>query len=74
VDVASEAQARAWWEEITGKGGEWVVMKPLSFVALGIEGLCPRREWSSDLESNRIRFLSKRPASGRRSFPRRAEN
>ncbi len=42
VDVAaeqSEAQAVAWWEELTAAGGEGMVVKPLAFVARGRKGL-----------------------------------
>jgi protein phosphatase len=39
VDTASQAAAAAWWEELTGTGGEGMVVKPLSFVARGPKGL-----------------------------------
>ena len=39
TDVASEADATAWWEETTGQGGEGMVVKPLDFVARGRRGL-----------------------------------
>src|SRR5215207_3524967 len=39
TDAESEAHATAWWEEMTGKGGEGMVVKPLSFVARGPRGL-----------------------------------
>jgi protein phosphatase len=39
TDAAREAAATAWWEEITGNGGEGMVVKPLSFVARGPRGL-----------------------------------
>src|SRR6266516_3190555 len=39
TDPASEAQATAWWEDLTGRGGEWIVVKTLSFVAKGRRGL-----------------------------------
>jgi protein phosphatase len=39
----SEASARdaaiAWWAELTGRGGEGIVLKPLDFVAKGTKGL-----------------------------------
>ena len=35
TDAASEAAAVRWWEELTGRGGEGMVVKPLSFVARG---------------------------------------
>jgi hypothetical protein len=39
TDPASESDAIAWWEELTGRGGEGMVVKPLSFVARGGRGL-----------------------------------
>lgn len=42
VDVtepASEMEATEWWGEITSRGGEGMVAKPLSFVARGRRGL-----------------------------------
>jgi protein phosphatase len=38
-DGASEAAATAWWTDLTAKGGEGAVVKPLSFVATGSRGL-----------------------------------
>lgn len=39
ADEASESAATAWWEELTGRGGEGMVIKPLSFIARGRRGL-----------------------------------
>jgi len=39
ADPASEAAAIAWWEELTGQGGEGMVVKPLQFTARGKRGL-----------------------------------
>jgi len=39
TDPASEATATAWWEEMTERGGEGMVVKPFSFVATGRRGL-----------------------------------
>jgi len=39
TDTASETEATAWWEEMTGRGGEGMVIKPLAFVARGRRGL-----------------------------------
>ncbi|MFL6234445.1 MAG: polynucleotide kinase-phosphatase [Thermoanaerobaculia bacterium] len=39
ADPASEGEATAWWEELTGRGGEGMVVKPLSFLARGRRGL-----------------------------------
>jgi protein phosphatase len=39
TDAASEAEGVAWWEELTGRGGEGMVVKPLDFIARGPRGL-----------------------------------
>jgi len=39
TDPASEAEGVSWWEEMTGKGGEGMVVKPLDFVAKGRRGV-----------------------------------
>lgn len=39
VDPASQASAIAWWEELTGRGGEGMVVKPFDFIARGPRGL-----------------------------------
>lgn len=39
TDTTSEQDATAWWEELTSKGGEGMVVKPLSFIARGGRGL-----------------------------------
>jgi hypothetical protein len=39
TDMASQSEATAWWEELTGRGGEGMVVKPLDFVARGPRGL-----------------------------------
>jgi protein phosphatase len=39
TDSVDEASATAWWEEMTGKGGEGMVVKPLDFVVKGRRGL-----------------------------------
>jgi protein phosphatase len=38
TDPSSEQAATAWWEEMTGAGGEGMVVKPLQFVARGRRG------------------------------------
>ena len=38
-DEASVGQAVGWWEELTNKGGEGMVVKPLEFAARGKHGL-----------------------------------
>jgi protein phosphatase len=39
TDTASEEQATLWWEQMTERGGEGMVVKPLSFVSRGTRGL-----------------------------------
>jgi polynucleotide kinase-phosphatase len=39
TDPDSESKAIAWWEELTGRGGEGMVVKPLDFVVKGSRGL-----------------------------------
>jgi len=38
TDPASEAEGILWWEELTRRGGEGMVVKPLDFVARGRRG------------------------------------
>lgn len=38
-DAAQVASAIGWWSELTGAGGEGIVVKPLDFVARGKRGL-----------------------------------
>ncbi|MEM7221934.1 MAG: polynucleotide kinase-phosphatase [Pseudomonadota bacterium] len=38
-DPASQARAAKWWEEMTARGGEGMVVKPLDYVARGPKGL-----------------------------------
>ncbi len=37
-DDAAVARAVAWWENLTGSGGEGIVVKPASFAAHGLNG------------------------------------
>jgi len=39
TDPASQAAGIAWWEELTGRGGEGMVVKPLAFIHRGGRGL-----------------------------------
>ena len=39
TDEASERVAIEWWEQLTGRGGEGMVVKPVSFVARNARGL-----------------------------------
>lgn len=38
-DAESRAAGVAWWEELTGRGGEGMVVKPLDFIARGRKGI-----------------------------------
>jgi protein phosphatase len=38
-DPASEAEAISWWEELTGRGGDGMVIKPLQFIVRGNHGM-----------------------------------
>ena len=39
TDTASVEEATRWWEELTGRGGEGMVVKPLDFIVRGRRGL-----------------------------------
>jgi protein phosphatase len=39
TDSASEAEGIDWWEELTGRGGEGMVVKPFDFIVKGRRGL-----------------------------------
>src|SRR6267142_3052643 len=39
TDTASVEEATQWWEELTGRGGEGMVVKPLDFIVRGRRGL-----------------------------------
>ena len=39
TDPASEQQGITWWEELTGRGGEGMVVKPVDFISRGTKGL-----------------------------------
>ena len=39
TDAASVADGIAWWEALTGRGGEGMVVKPLDFITQGQRGL-----------------------------------
>lgn len=39
TDPASEQKGIEWWEELTGRGGEGMVVKPFDFIARGTRGL-----------------------------------
>jgi protein phosphatase len=39
TDTSSVEEATHWWEELTGRGGEGMVVKPLDFIVRGRRGL-----------------------------------
>ncbi len=39
TDTTSQEEGTEWWEELTGRGGEGMVVKPLSFIHQGRRGL-----------------------------------
>jgi protein phosphatase len=39
TDAASQAEGIAWWEDLTARGGEGMVVKPYTFIAQGSRGL-----------------------------------
>jgi protein phosphatase len=39
ADIEAKRQATRWWEELTERGGEGMVVKPLTFVSRGPRGL-----------------------------------
>lgn len=39
TDPGSEAEGVAWWQELTGRGGEGMVVKPHDFIVRGKRGL-----------------------------------
>jgi protein phosphatase len=39
ADAESQSRASTWWEQMTGSGGEGMVIKPLEFIATGRRGL-----------------------------------
>ncbi len=83
VRVADEAEVEAasrWWEELTGKGGEGMVVKPLNFLARGPKGLvqpalkCRGREYLRIIygpeytADDQLPRLRQRALSGKRSL------
>ena len=39
TDTGSVGKATRWWEELTGRGGEGMVLKPFDFIVSGRKGL-----------------------------------
>jgi protein phosphatase len=80
ADSASEAAATGWWTALTESGGEGVVVKPLSFVAIGSRGLlqpavkCRGREYLRIIYGpeytlpEHLERLRERGLSGKRSL------
>ncbi len=83
VDLADPAQmaaATGWWEELTGAGGEGMVVKPVPFIARGKKGLlqpaikCRGREYLRIIygpdydRPEHLGRLKKRGLGGKRSM------
>lgn len=83
TDVDSQAAGIRWWEELTGQGGEGMVVKPLTFIARGQHGLiqpavkCRGREYlriiygpeyTSHLDELRRRGLNAKRSLALREF------
>ena len=86
VDLTDEAEVQRaceWWETLTGKGGEGMVVKPLDFVARGPKGLvqpalkCRGREYLRIIYGpeytapDQLPRLRSRGLSGKRSLAAR---
>ena len=86
IDVTDNAgleQASRWWEELTSKGGEGMVVKPLDFIARGPKGLvqpaikCRGREYLRIIygpeytADDQLPRLRSRGLSGKRSLAAR---
>ncbi|HET7234148.1 MAG TPA: polynucleotide kinase-phosphatase [Longimicrobium sp.] len=80
ADTVAEEAATAWWEEMTARGGEGMVVKPLHFVARGPHRLaqpavkCRGREYLRIIygpeytEPANLQRLRKRGLGGKRSL------
>jgi len=86
IDVSDDAdvqRASRWWEELTSKGGEGMVVKPLDFIARGPKGLvqpaikCRGREYLRIIygpeytADDQLPRLRSRGLSGKRSLAAR---
>src|SRR5205823_9303497 len=83
ADDAAVEQASRWWEELTAKGGEGMVVKPLDFIARGPKGLvqpaikCRGREYLRIIygpeytAEDQLPRLRSRGLSGKRSLAAR---
>ena len=86
IEVANELAVEAacgWWEELTGSGGEGMVVKPLDFVASGPKGMvqpalkCRGREYLRIIygpeytADDQLPRLKKRGLAGKRALANR---
>ena len=83
MDEAAVESATRWWEELTGKGGEGMVFKPLDYIAHGPKGLvqpaikCRGREYLRIIygpeytAEDQMARLRSRSVSGKRSLAAR---
>jgi len=83
TDDSAVEQASQWWEALTGKGGEGMVVKPLDFVMRGPKGLvqpalkCRGREYLRIIygpeytADDQLPRLRSRGLSGKRSLAAR---
>ena len=82
-DAAAVEAASHWWEELTGAGGEGMVVKPLDFISHGPKGLvqpalkCRGREYLRIIygpeytADDQLPRLRKRGVGGKRSLAAR---
>ncbi len=83
MDGAAVESASQWWQELTGRGGEGMVVKPLDFIARGPKGLvqpalkCRGREYLRIIygpeytADDQLPRLRARGLSGKRSLAAR---
>jgi protein phosphatase len=83
TDNAALEQASRWWEDLTSRGGEGIVVKPLDFIARGPKGLvqpaikCRGREYLRIIygpeytADDQLPRLRSRGLSGKRSLAAR---
>lgn len=80
ADAESIAAATRWWDDLTGSGGEGMVVKPMGFIATGAKGTlqpalkCRGREYLRIIygpeytADNQLPRLRSRSVSGKRSL------
>jgi protein phosphatase len=83
LETSARDATISWWEELTGRGGEGIVLKPLDFVAKGAKGLiqpalkCRGREYLRVIYGpdytmpEHIERLRERGLAGKRTLARR---